>query len=251
MSANARPDRLCGPASGDFDARLAHSVDVLQRAAADAPCVLASSLSAEDMVVLDLIARHALPIAVFTLDTGRLHAETLALIPHAEQRYGITIERFGPLAQPLEQYITLHGRDAFYRSVELRKQCCAIRKTEPLARALAGKRAWVTGLRRAQSATRTALAERDWDATHGLAKYNPLAEWTEGDVWHYIDTRDVPYNPLHDRFYPSIGCEPCTRAISPGEDIRAGRWWWESPESKECGLHVAAAAPAATIKEAA
>ncbi|MBU6436491.1 MAG: phosphoadenylyl-sulfate reductase, partial [Betaproteobacteria bacterium] len=181
-----------------------------------------------------------LPIGVFTLDTGRLHDETLALAQQAERRYGLPITRVEPRAEAVAAYVSSHGRDAFYDGVDLRKACCAIRKTEPLARALHGQAAWVTGLRRSQATTRTHLPEQEHDATHGLTKYNPLADWTEGDVWHYIDTHGVPYNPLHDQFYPSIGCAPCTRAISPGEDVRAGRWWWESPDSKECGLHVAA-----------
>jgi phosphoadenosine phosphosulfate reductase len=128
--------------------------------------------------------------------------------------------------------------NAFYDSVEMRKECCRIRKVEPLRRALAGKQAWLTGQRRSQSSTRAALDIQEFDEAHGLAKFNPLADWSEDDVWHYIRSNNVPYNLLHDKGYPSIGCEPCTRAIQPGEDVRAGRWWWENPESKECGLHV-------------
>jgi phosphoadenosine phosphosulfate reductase len=229
--------RLCGPASHDFDLKLEQAVAVLQQAAANAPCVLASSLAAEDMVLLHLIHTHKLPIHGFTLDTGRLHVQTLEMLPRIAQRYGTVLEVFRPRMTDVDIYEQAHGRDAFYQSVELRKACCAIRKTEPLARALAGKQAWVTGLRRTQAVTRSDVRAQEWDAVHGLHKFNPLIEWTEGDVWHYIDAHSVPYNPLHDEFYPSIGCEPCTRAITPGEDVRAGRWWWENPQTKECGLH--------------
>ena len=201
------------------------------------PAALASSFGAEDMVLTDLIARHALPIGVFTLDTGRLPDETYALIDRVREHYRLPIEVYYPDGRALEAYVRDGGINAFYRSVELRQGCCAIRKTEPLVRALAGKRAWVTGLRRAQSVTRNALAIEEFDTAHGIPKFNPLADWSDSDVWAYIRARAVPYNPLHDRGYPSIGCAPCTRAIEPGEDIRAGRWWWESPEHKECGLH--------------
>lgn len=201
------------------------------------PAALASSLSAEDMVLTDAIARLALPIEVFVLNTGRLHAETLALIDQVRARYRIALNVYEPDARLVDQYVAAHGRDAFYGSIELRKRCCEIRKVEPLRRALAGKRAWITGQRRAQSATRTALPDSEFDADHGLHKFNPLAEWSETAVWDYVREHRVPYNPLHDQGYRSIGCAPCTRAVSAGEDARAGRWWWESAEHKECGLH--------------
>lgn len=201
--------------------------------------VFASSLGAEDMVVADAIFTADLPIAVFTLDTGRLPRETLDLLERMHRRYPRDVEIFRPDADEVVRYISTHGANAFYESVELRKRCCRIRKVEPLARALARRDAWVTGLRRAQSVTRADLRLREFDATHGLVKFNPLADWSEEDVWAYIREREVPYNALHDRGYPSIGCDPCTRAIRPGEDIRAGRWWWESRDSKECGIHVA------------
>jgi phosphoadenosine phosphosulfate reductase len=238
-------DRLCGPASANFEAKLTHTVALLKQASELSRTALATSLGAEDMVLTDLIARHGLTLDVFMLNTGRLHAQTLALTTQTNAKYAgkLHIESYEPQAQAVEHYVRVHGRDAFYESVDLRKACCAIRKTEPLKRALAGRAAWVTGLRRTQSTTRTELAERDYDAANGLEKFNPLADWSEGDVWHYIDTYSVPYNPLHDEFFPSIGCEPCTRAVSPGEDVRAGRWWWENPDSKECGLHVAASSP--------
>ena len=200
--------------------------------------VFASSLGAEDMVVTDAIFANGLPIGVFTLDTGRLPRETLDLLDRIRSRYSRELEVFRPDADEVARYVSTHGVNAFYESVELRKSCCGIRKVEPLARALAGRDAWVTGLRRAQSVTRTELALREFDAIHGLVKFNPLADWSEEQVWAYVRDRDVPYNALHDRGYPSIGCDPCTRAIRPGEDIRAGRWWWESRDSKECGIHV-------------
>ena len=201
------------------------------------PAVLASSFGAEDMVLVDLIARNALPIGIFTLDTGRLPEQTLALIDRVRDRYVRPVDVFSPAPARLEPFVSTHGVNAFYQSVELRKACCAIRKTDPLARALAGKKAWITGLRRDQSVTRGDVPYEEFDAEHGLAKFNPLVDWTEADVWAYIRARDVPYNALHDQGYRSIGCAPCTRAVEPGEDVRAGRWWWESPEHKECGLH--------------
>jgi phosphoadenosine phosphosulfate reductase len=202
------------------------------------PAVFASSLAAEDMVLTDLILRSSLPIEIFTLETGRLHAETLAMLDRIKEAYAYDVKRYKPEAAVVDAYVTQNGLNAFYDSVEMRKECCRIRKVEPLQRALAEKKAWITGQRRAQSATRTDLAVQEFDSAHGLAKFNPLADWSEEDVWHYIRSKDVPYNALHDKGYPSIGCEPCTRAIQPGEDVRAGRWWWENPESKECGLHV-------------
>ncbi len=205
--------------------------------ATHAPAVLASSFGAEDMVLTDLIARHALPIRIFTLDTGRLPEETYALIDRTRERYGLPIDIYTPDTRALQHFVRENGQNAFYRSVELRKACCAVRKTEPLARALVAKGAWITGLRRSQSVTRSDVAVEEFDAAHGLPKFNPLADWSDDDVWRYIRTHGVPYNALHDRGYPSIGCAPCTRAVAPGEDIRAGRWWWEHPEHKECGLH--------------
>ena len=202
------------------------------------PATFANSLGAEDMVLTDLILKARLPIDIFSIDTGRLPPETYELMGDVEKHYGLKLMIFFPRADDVETYVRNQGINAFRDSVTLRKACCAIRKVEPLQRALAGKRAWITGLRAQQAATRDGLPLREYDAGNGLAKFNPLAEWTEKEVWTYIRQNAVPYNALHDKFYPSIGCAPCTRAISPGEDIRAGRWWWESPESKECGLHV-------------
>jgi phosphoadenosine phosphosulfate reductase len=209
------------------------------RAAAEAyaPSVLASSLGAEDMVLLDLIAELALPIGVFTLDTGRLPQETYDVLQLARARYGVPIAVFAPESSEIESYIAAHGPNGFYDSVALRQECCHLRKVKPLRRALAGKKSWITGLRRGQSAGRSDIATQEWDAEHGLEKFNPLAAWSEQDVWDYVRARDVPVNALHAQGFPSIGCAPCTRAIRPGEDIRAGRWWWENPEFSECGLH--------------
>ena len=206
-------------------------------AAVHANAALASSFGLEDMVITDLVVRHSLPIAVFSLDTGRLPHETYALIDRVRDHYGIDVELYLPDTRSLEAYVREHGVNAFYRSVELRQRCCAIRKTEPLARALIGRDAWITGQRRSQSVTRATLATEELDTVHRLPKFNPLADWTLEQVWEYVHARSVPYNPLHDHGYPSIGCAPCTRAIEPGEDVRAGRWWWEQPEHKECGLH--------------
>ena len=204
------------------------------------PAVFANSLGAEDMVLTDLIVKSSLAIEIFSLDTGRLPLETYDLMAAVRQHYGLKLKICFPQASTVEDYVRSHGINAFYESVDLRKACCHIRKVEPLQRALAGKRAWITGLRARQAATRDGLPIREYDAGNGLEKFNPLAEWSEKEVWTYIKQNAVPYNALHDKFYPSIGCAPCTRAISPGEDIRSGRWWWETPESKECGLHVKA-----------
>jgi len=219
--------------------KVAHTSALLQKIADSyQPAALASSLAAEDMVLTDLILRNKLNISIFTLQTGRLHAETLAVADRIREHYGYEITMMHPDPAAVEQYVTNHGLNAFYDSVELRKSCCHIRKVEPLNRALEGKQAWITGQRRTQAATRTELAEQEDDTARGMQKFNPLADWTEQDVWDYLRQHEVPYNALHDRGYPSIGCEPCTRAIQPGEDVRAGRWWWENPESKECGLHL-------------
>lgn len=202
------------------------------------PVALASSLAVEDMVLTDMILRAGLPIGIFTLDTGRLHAETLAVVDAVKERYKFSIEIYRPQPAAVEQYVNQHGANAFYESVELRKACCQIRKVEPLKRALTGKKAWITGQRKSQSITRNSLQTREWDEGNQIDKFNPLAEWSDGDIWQYIRAFNVPYNALHDRGYPSIGCDPCTRAIKPGEDVRAGRWWWEQADSKECGLHM-------------
>ena len=202
-----------------------------------APAVFACSFGAEDMVLVDLIARASLPIAIVTLDTGRLPTETHDLIERVKAKYRVPIEIQSPDERAVAAYVARNGSDAFYESVALREECCAIRKLEPLSRALNGKSAWITGLRRSQASTRNGIAIRETDARYGVLKFNPLADWSDEDVWTYVRVFAVPYNALHDRGYPSIGCAPCTRAVAAGEDARAGRWWWESAEQKECGLH--------------
>ena len=204
------------------------------------PAAFANSLGAEDMVLTDLIVKAKLPIEIFSLDTGRLPLETYDLMGEVQKHYKLKLKVYFPQSEEVESFVRNHGINAFYESVTLRKACCYARKVEPLGRALAGKRAWITGMRAEQAATRTALSTREYDEGNGLEKFNPLADWSEKEVWTYIKQHAVPYNALHDRFYPSIGCAPCTRAISLGEDVRSGRWWWENPESKECGLHVKA-----------
>lgn len=204
------------------------------------PATLANSLGAEDMVLTDLVAKHVPGIELFTLDTGRLNPETYDLLAKVQDIYGdkLKVRTYAPQAEVIQVYVETNGINAFYNSVDLRKQCCGIRKVEPLKRALAGKKAWITGMRRQQAVTRADMPVEEWDSDHGLAKFNPLADWTEKEVWEYIRNNGVPYNALHDQHYPSIGCAPCTRAIAMGEDIRAGRWWWEDEAGKECGLHV-------------
>lgn len=212
---------------------------LLARIAAEhSPATLASSLSIEDMVVTDAILRTKTNIEIFTLDTGRMHADTLAVIDAIERKYGHAIGVYRPQPQAVTHYVTVHGRDAFYQSVDLRKKCCEIRKVEPLKRALAGKKSWITGMRREQSVTRGDLPVQSFDAVYGMEKFNPLADWSEEDVWAYLSAYDVPYNALYEQGYRSIGCAPCSRPVVAGEDVRAGRWWWETPDSKECGLHV-------------
>lgn len=230
--------------SPDFSTKLHETIVTLLKAASAGPVAQANSLGAEDMVITHLINAHQLPIGVFVLDTGALHAESLALLERLQaQQAGyahapLTVYR--PVAEAVVQFVAREGQDAMYKSIELRKACCGIRKMEPLGRALAGQKAWLTGLRREQSGARAEvpLIDRSEQAVKGLIKFNPLANWTWGDVWHYIALNQVAYNPLHDQFFPSIGCAPCTRAISLGEDFRAGRWWWEDEAAKECGLHV-------------
>ena len=201
------------------------------------PAALACSLSAEDMVLTDLIGREHLPIEIFMLDTGRLHGDTLDLVGRIEQRYAIALRMLRPQARAVNEYAVRFGRDAFYESVELRRQCCAIRKVEPLQRALAGKQAWISGMRRGQSASRNDIAIEEFDQAHGMMKFNPLADWSEAEVWEHIGHYEVPYNPLYDQGYRSIGCAPCTRPVVAGEDARAGRWWWEAAGASECGIH--------------
>jgi len=220
--------------------RIAELERLLVRVALEhAPAALASSLSAEDMVITDAVLRHKLGIEVFTLDTQRLHADTLNVITAIRERYGYDLRVLRPDPEAVTEYVVKFGRDAFYESAELRKRCCHIRKVEPLNRALEGKEAWITGQRRNQAVTRSDLKVQESDAARGMVKFNPLADWSEDEVWAYIRAFDVPYNALHDQGYRSIGCAPCTRPTVAGEDVRAGRWWWEQPEGRECGLHMA------------
>jgi phosphoadenosine phosphosulfate reductase len=198
----------------------------------------ANSFGAEDMVIADIILNNQLAIDVFSLDTGRLPIQTYDLMAEVEKHYNTRLNIYFPQSTTVEFYVKNHGINAFYESIELRKNCCHMRKVEPLQRALKGKKAWVTGMRAAQATTRASLPVREFDDANKLEKFNPLSNWSEIEVWAYIRMNAVPYNALHDQFYPSIGCAPCTRAVAVGEDIRAGRWWWESPENKECGLHV-------------
>ncbi|CAN0541717.1 unnamed protein product, partial [Laminaria digitata] len=221
-----------------LDDRVREAVDTIGQAVRDfAPVAFASSLSAEDMVLLDLISASTLDIDVFTLDTGRLNPETHDLLAAAATRYDLPLNIYTPQAGPLERFVGDHGTNAFYDSVEQRQACCEIRKIAPLRRALDGKKSWITGQRRQQSVTRSAIGLSEWDSANALQKFNPLAFWSRTDVWAYIKQHAVPYNRLHDEGYASIGCAPCTRPITVGEDERAGRWWWETPDTKECGLH--------------
>jgi phosphoadenosine phosphosulfate reductase len=224
--------------SKDFEAKLAQTQQLLVRAATEfAPLKQASSLGAEDVVITHLINSLALEIPVFVLETGALHAETLALLDRTQASSRAPVEIYRPVQESVVQFVAREGKEAMFRSIELRKACCGIRKMEPLERALAGQKAWITGLRREQSNARAEVPLVDTSDAKRV-KLNPLADWTWGDVWHYISANGVDYNPLHDQFFPSIGCAPCTRAISLGEDFRAGRWWWEDEAAKECGLHV-------------
>jgi phosphoadenosine phosphosulfate reductase len=199
---------------------------------------LLSSFGAEDMVLIDMLMKADPQARILTLDTGRLPQETYNVIDATRQKYGVPVEVYFPKADAVEAMVAEHGPNLFYHSIENRQLCCGVRKKEPLRRALSGLDAWITGLRRDQSVTRTAVHKVEWDEANGLVKVSPLVEWSREDVWSYIREHNVPYNALHDRGYPSIGCGPCTRAVAPGEHERAGRWWWEHAETKECGLHV-------------
>lgn len=199
--------------------------------------VFTSSLGAEDQVITDMLAKNDKDVNIATLDTGRLFPETYKLIDETNAHYGIKMNIFFPKTDQVEEMVKERGINLFYNSIEDRKKCCYVRKIVGLHRAIEGKEVWITGLRREQSVTRTDLQAVDYDPNNDVIKVNPLIEWSEEDVWNYIKEKNVPYNELHDKNFPSIGCEPCTRAVKPGEDVRAGRWWWEDPEQKECGLH--------------
>jgi phosphoadenosine phosphosulfate reductase len=248
MSIRSAAERLPHIEPNDLHSRIEATEVILAQAIAEhangdpgvhASLVMASSLGPEDMVLTDLILKQRMPIQIFSLDTGRLNEQTLRMLARVKEQYGIAIQVYFPESADVESLVMAQGINGFYESVEARKACCRVRKVLPLKRALTGRRAWITGLRREQSPTRSDLAIEAWDEDHQLAKWSPLADWTEAEVWAYIKAHKVPYNALHDQGFLSIGCAPCTRAVQEGEDARAGRWWWEHPDSKECGLHVA------------
>ena len=198
---------------------------------------LSSSRGLEDQVLTDMVCKLTDTPHIFTLDTGRLFPETYSLIDRTNMHYGIKISVYFPEREAVEKYVCECGMNGFYESIANRKRCCQVRKLEPLSRAFKGLEVWICGLRREQSVTREGMQMIEWDEAHGLIKLNPLIGWSEQEVRDYIKGHKVPYNKLHDNGYPSIGCQPCTRAVREGEDIRAGRWWWESPDHRECGLH--------------
>jgi phosphoadenosine phosphosulfate reductase len=200
--------------------------------------VFSTSFGLEDQAIAHIVAVNRLPVKIFTLDTGRLFAETYSTWSRTVEKYNLTISAFYPDAFSLQEFITAKGPNAFYESVENRKQCCHIRKVEPLQRALTGNKIWITGIRAEQSNNRHDMPMLEWDEVNQIIKFHPLLSWTWGQVKQYVSRNDVPYNPLHDKGFVSIGCAPCTRAVKPGEDFRAGRWWWEDSSKKECGLHI-------------
>ncbi len=235
-----RGSRLLDVENWERDLAKRSCPEIIQWAATqfDQQVAFASSLGAEDQVISHFISQVSPGLRIFTLDTGRLFPETYELIETTEGRYNIKIQIFAPSSAEVESMVSMHGVNLFYRSMDFRKLCCSVRKIHPLGRALAGMNAWICGLRRDQALTRQSLRVVEWDDQNNLYKINPLWNWSEKEVWDFIREWNVPYNPLHDRGFLSIGCSCCTRAVSPGEDIRAGRWWWENPEHKECGLHL-------------
>ena len=251
MSAPSSAITLNARASATFAAKLAETEALLRQAATShaGKITQANSLGAEDVVIAHLVQALNVEIPAFVLETGKLNPETLALMDKMKARLADKFTIFTPNNEAVIQFVAKEGNEPMYKSIELRKACCNIRKMEPLDRALAGKTAWVTGLRREQSGARAEVPLLDEGdlASKGRVKFNPLANWTWGDVWHYIQLHKVAYNPLHDQFFPSIGCAPCTRAISLGEDFRAGRWWWEDEAAKECGLHVSETSDVAEV----
>ena len=218
----------------------ASAQEVLQAALSEygGKVALASSFGAEDVVLIDMIHKIDPKAKIFTLDTGRLNQETYDVMDAVREKYGMTFDVYHPDTEKVEKMSEEHGFNLFYDSVEKRKLCCGVRKMDGLKSALSGLDAWITGLRAEQSVTRVDMRKMERDEGNDMMKFNPLMDWTEDDIWDYITENDVPYNALHDQGYPSIGCEPCTRAVKRIEDFRAGRWWWENPEQKECGLHV-------------
>lgn len=228
--------------SAELQAKIENVAALLKKGFSDheGSLVFANSLGAEDVVIADLISKHCPQISNFVLDTGRLPEETLKLLADMRKQYAnLTFNVYYPEAADVEAFVAEKGINAFYESQENRKGCCQVRKIKPLKRALSGHKAWITGLRREQSVTRDEIQFEEWDEGNNMHKLNPVADWSEKEIWTYIRANEVPYNELHDQHYPSIGCAPCTRAISVGEDVRSGRWWWENPENRECGLHPA------------
>ena len=243
MKPQTKATTLHAKPSAQFADKLAATQAQLQAAAANLqPLKQASSLGAEDVVITHLINSLQLDIPVFVLETGALHADTLALLERLQAHSRAPVQVYKPQHEAVMAFVKSPGQQAIFDSIDIRKACCGVRKLEPLGRALQGQKAWITGLRREQSQARAEVSSQEADVTNGvpILKLNPLVDWTWGDLWHYIDQHQVDYNPLHDQFFPSIGCAPCTRAISLGEDFRAGRWWWEDENAKECGLHVKA-----------
>lgn len=222
----------------DFEAQSAEQILKFFSDELGTGLVLASSFGAEDVVLIDLLVTLNPQARIFMLDTGRLHQETYSTLQKIRERYQINVEVLFPQADAVQSLLTRKGPNSFYNSIQDRKECCGIRKVEPLNRILSTAQAWVTGLRREQNSTRHQIEKVAFDQDHGgIYKINPLADWTEEDVWHTIREKQIPYNILHDHAYPSIGCAPCTRAVQDGDDPRSGRWWWEHPDTKECGLH--------------
>lgn len=227
------------PLASNLAAKYQHLIQRLQQTAAEYPrAVLASSLGIEDVILMEIIVQQNISIDMFTLETGRLPEETLTLLQQLQDRYQNRIKVYFPQAEQVESYVNQHGINGFYQSIDLRKRCCYIRKVEPLQRALSGYHVWLTGVRSQQSVERSDLVLRTRDVPHNMDKINPLIDWREQEVWELAKYLQVPYNKLHDQHYPSIGCAPCSRAISKGEDFRAGRWWWEQESARECGLHL-------------
>jgi len=231
------------PSSTISTAELAEKAAVLKQRLVDisshfSDVRFATSLAAEDMVVTDAVAKVKAKIKLFTLATGRLHQETIDMVKITEDHYGISIEKVYPQDSDVQDFVDQFGMNGFYDGEGPKKVCCGARKIKPLNTALIGADAWITGQRREQSTTRTELNLEELDDARGITKFNPLFDWSEADIWAYIKQEDIPIHPLHLKGFPSIGCEPCTRQVKKGEDIRAGRWWWLQSDSKECGLHV-------------